>query len=336
MTIGAATAAAPRPSPFVHTAFVVDADGDLSMLVSDLRRSVALYDEVLVVVGDHTRSVLTDQGGDVAAAVRWDDVGKHYQRLGFAYESFRRYLADAHRARRRVHVVAEPDLVTGVDAALRADRAAAYLAYEAMCNHTYALGGAAVTCVWDSRYHPESVLRDVRTTHSHELTPAGRVPSSHYLPPERYLADHRDTVMRPPPAHVDHDITVAEVAGLTDLRSTVSGWALGHRFAGEALDDLMVAVIEVATNGLRHGGPPVRVRAWHHHDTLVVQCDDAGAGPIPVLAGYLRPDPLAAVAGGRGLWLARQLADVVTVDCVPGRTSVRLHFPHQVMTSASA
>jgi len=32
-------------------------------------------------------------------------------------------------------------------------------------------------------------------------------------------------------------------------------------------------------------------------------------------------------ANGRGLWLARQLADVVTAYTGSGVTSVRLHFP---------
>ena len=43
-------------------------------------------------------------------------------------------------------------------------------------------------------------------------------------------------------------------------------------------------------------------------------------------AGYRRPST-DAVAGGHALWLARQLADTVTV---PGRTSIRMQFPRDV------
>jgi anti-sigma regulatory factor (Ser/Thr protein kinase) len=329
MTVDQATD--PRAAQFAHTALIVGTDSDLSLLVSELHRSVKVYDEVLVVVGDRTRALVDSKIGYLPAAVSWGEPGAFYQRLGFAYEGFRRYLADKHRAGRRVHVIAEPDLVSGVDDGMRADRAAAYLAYESICNHTYALGGSAVTCVWDSRHHTDAVMAGARATHAYELTAAGRIPSKSYLAPERYLRDHQDVPMRPPPADVDHDVTVVAVDALSQLRSTVGGWAAAHRFAGEALEDLVVAVVEVATNGLRYGGPPVRVRAWHERGTLIVQCDDAGAETIPASAGFRRPDPLAPVAGGRGLWLARQLADVVTVFSVPGRSSVRLHFPHQIM-----
>lgn len=321
---------------FVHSALIVETDRDLDVLAAELASSAKLYDEVLVVAGERTRAVLTDVAGDLPATVCWRSPDGFYQRLGFAYERFRRYLADEHRAGHRVHVIAEPALTRGVDPGLRADRVAAYLAYEAICNHTYAVGASAVTCVWDSRLHPETVIDRVRATHPHLVTGTGRSPSPAYLPPEHYLAERHDVPMRTPPARVDHDVTVGEVAQLSGLRSTMRGWATDHRFIGEALEDLVMAVVEVATNGLRHGGPPVRVRAWHHGGTLVVQCDDAGARPIPADAGYLRPDPVVTVAGGRGLWLARQLADVVTVSSEPGRTSVRLQFPREIMLAESS
>ncbi|GIE28515.1 hypothetical protein Ait01nite_015600 [Actinoplanes italicus] len=324
----------PVAARFVHAALVVETDRDLDVLAAELMRSAKLYDEVRVVVGERTRAALTDLTVDLPATICWGAPDGFHQRLGFAYERFRRHLADEHRAGRRVHVVAEPDLTRGTDAGLRAERVAAYLAYEAICNHTYALGASMVTCVWDSRHHPDTVIEHVRATHPHLVTATGRTPSPDFLPPERYLAEHHHVPMGTPPAHVDHDVTVGADAELGGLRSAIDGWAWGHRFTGEAREDLVMAVAEIVTNGLRHGGPPVRVRAWCHGGTLVVQCDDAGDRVIPADAGYLRPDPVAVVAGGRGLWLARQLADVVRVSSEPGRTSVRLSFPPEVMPAA--
>ncbi|MBB4745274.1 anti-sigma regulatory factor (Ser/Thr protein kinase) [Actinoplanes octamycinicus] len=320
----------------MHAALIIETDRDLDMLAAELNRSAKRYDEVLVVVGERTRAVLAGLAGDLPDAVCWGAQDGFYQRLGFAYERFRRYLAAAHRAGRRAHVIAEPDLTHGVDAGLRADRVAAYLEYEAICNRTYALDAATVTCVWDCRDHPATVLDRVRATHPHLVTSVGRMPSPDYLQPERYLTERRHLPMGSPPADVDHDVSVGGVAGLSGLRSALGRWAADHRFDGEAMEDLVTAVVEVATNGLRHGDPPVRVRAWHHGDTLVVQCDDAGSRPLPAEAGFLRPDPVAAVAGGRGLWLARQLADMVMVSSEPGRTSVRLHFPREIMLAASS
>lgn len=318
---------------FAHTALIIDADLDLPcVLGSELHRSADIYDEVLLVVGARTRAALADIAAAVPGAVlSWGEPAAFYQRLGSAYEAFRRYLAAQHQAGRRVHVIAEPDLIGVVDPGFHAGRVAAYLAYEAVCNDAYAIGGSAVTCIWDRRDHEDAVIDAVRATHAYELTPTGPAPSPHYLPPRRYLAERHDAPPHPVPPHVDRDVTLHDVADLSGLRSAIGTWTVEHGFAEEATEDLVVAVIEVATNGLRHGGAPVRIRAWRHGDTLLVQCDDAGSQAIPATAGYYRPRPLAAATGGRGLWLARQLADVVTVSSVPGLTTVRLHFPQQLM-----
>jgi len=318
---------------FAHTALIIGSDLDLpAVLGPELHRSAKLYDEVLLVVGERTRAALAPSAADVPGDVlNWVDPANFYQRLGSAYEGFRSYLAAQHRAGHRVQVIAEPDLTSIVNPEFRADRVAAYLAYEAVCNDAYAIGGSAVTCIWDRRSYDDTVIDAVRATHAHELTSAGRTPSSAYLPPTRYLAERHTVPARPPPPDVDRDVTLHEVNDLTGLRAVMSSWAGEHDFGGEATDDLVVAVVEVATNGLRYGGAPVRVRGWHHDDTLLVQCDDAGNQPVPVTAGYCRPHPLAAAAGGRGLWLARQLADLVTVVSAPGLTKVGLHFPRQLM-----
>jgi anti-sigma regulatory factor (Ser/Thr protein kinase) len=315
-----------------HTALIIDSDDELlTALPPELRRSTGRYDETLLVVGKDTRTVLAEHLGDIDGAPSWGDPSAFYQRLGFAYEGFRRYLAQEHAAGRRVQVVAEPDLAGGVDAAMHTDRAAAYLAYEAVCNETYAPYDGAVTCIWDQRHHPAAVLDGVRATHPYLLTPAGRVPSPSYLGTGRYLTERQGQPLPPVPADTDHDMALVEVGDLSRLRSVLHPWAGEHQFAGEPADDIVMAAVEVAANGLRHGAAPVRVRAWHRHDTLIVQCDDSAGRPIPAAAGYRHPRLAGTAPGGRGLWLARQLADVVLTDSVPGRTSVRLHFPYEVM-----
>ncbi|MGK5682228.1 ATP-binding protein [Actinoplanes sp. URMC 104] len=314
-----------------HTALVTDSDDELlTVLVPELLRSAGRYDEILLVVGSDTRTALAGRVGDLGGALRWGNPSGFYQRLGFAYEGFRRHLAEQHAAGRRVHVVAEPDLTGGVDAGMQTDRAVAYLAYEAVCNETYDPYGGAVTCIWNQRHHPAAVLDGVRATHRYLLTPAGRVPSPQYRDAERYLIEH-DMPLQPAPADVEHEIILADVADLSRLRAVLHQWAGRHHFAEEPADDLVVAAVEVAANGLRHGAAPVRVRCWHRHDTLIVQCDDTAGRPVPATAGYRRPGLAGTAPDGRGLWLARQLADVVITESVPGRTSVRLHFPYEVM-----
>lgn len=314
---------------FRHAALIAGRDEDLlAALVPELRRSVEVYDEVLLVVSEHRRHLLMAATTDLGDALTWGDPGGFYQRLGFAYERFRRYLAERQRAGRRVHVIAEPDLTSGVDAGTRGDRAAAYLAYEAVCNDAFEPYGSPVTCIWDSRHHPRAVIDGARAAHRHLLTVDGFRPSPQFLAPDRFLGARRHSPLPAPPEPVDRDRVLHDVAELGELRSVLGKWTAGHGFSAAAAEDVVAGVVEIATNGLRHGLPPVRVRAWHARDTLILQCDDVGGRPVPPGAGYHRPQLAGARPGGRGLWLARQLADVVLIESVPGRTSVRLHFPY--------
>ncbi|WP_229068771.1 sensor histidine kinase [Actinoplanes sp. DH11] len=320
---------------FVHSALIAGTDDDLSTsLIPELHRAAAICDEVLLVVSEHTRKLLADQLPDRTGSLRWADPAMFYQRLGFAYEGFRRYLSQQAQSQRRVQVVAEPDLIERTDTALRPTRVAAYLAYEAACNDAYAPYPSAVTCLWDSRRHPDVVLRGVRRTHPRLLTPAGSQPNLEYQPPQQYLTNWSRTPLSPAPPHVDHDRTLTEVAELSDLRATLTAWATRHGFADEPTDDLIVAVTETASNALRHAATAVRVRAWRRDSTLVVQCDDTAGLPVPAVAGFHHPNTTGAAPGGRGLWLARQLADIALINTVAGRTSIRLYFPHAVLHSA--
>ncbi|WIM99644.1 MEDS domain-containing protein [Actinoplanes oblitus] len=317
---------------FPHSALLPGTDEELvSTLTAELRRSGDTYDEVLLVVSDRTRDLLSDAVHDLTGVLRRAGRAGFYQRLGFAYERFRQYLAEQASRGRRVYVIAEPDLRERPGDEPPPGRVRAYLAYESVCNDTYAPYGSAVTCVWDSRQHSAGVLDGVRATHRYLLTPQGRHRSPDFQPADDYLSDHGRAALHAVPAAVDHEQTLTEFTGLRELRAALSGWAVRHGFAADPADDLVVAVTEVATNGLRHAATPVRVRAWHHGRTLITQCDDNAGQPVPVTAGYHRPGGNRAVPGGRGLWLARQLADAVLLDTVPGRTSVRLHFPYHVM-----
>lgn len=251
-----------------------------------------------------------------------------YRRLGFAFSGFRSYLAAQHAAGRRVHVVAEPDLSAGVSRDIPFDRAWAYMSFEAVCNSAYAGFGCPITCIYDSRQQPEQIIENVRTVHNHEVTAEGDVVNDRHVPPAEFLAARNGVPLSAPPRLTDLDLPVRRADDLGDLARAVASWAGSREFTDLAVDDVVIAVVEIATNGLVHGVPPVRVRAWWQGDTLVAQVDDAGGRPLPALAGYVAPGTNP--AAGRGLWLARQLADVVSVHTGPGRTSVRLHFPHEV------
>ena len=78
----------------------------------------------------------------------------------------------------------------------------------------------------------------------------------------------------------------------------------------ERTADLVLAVDEIVTNSVRHGGGAGTLRAWIDGDAVVCEVNDDGYLQDP-LVGRRRPTPDA--MGGRGLWLANQLCDLVQV-----------------------
>lgn len=113
---------------------------------------------------------------------------------------------------------------------------------------------------------------------------------------------------------------------LSSVRREV--WARLHEHVGEdpALDYLL-AVGEVTTNVVEHGGGYGELMLWRHPGKLVCQVRDEGPGFDDLQAGTQAPAGRA--TGGYGLYLARQLCDGVEIASQPGDTTVCLilHTP---------
>lgn len=88
-------------------------------------------------------------------------------------------------------------------------------------------------------------------------------------------------------------------------------------------DDLVLVVSELAANSVRHGGGRGWLRVWQADDALVCEVSDRGLFQDP-LAGRRTPDPQR--PGGRGLWLAHQLSDLVQLRSDADGTVVRVHM----------
>ncbi|MDI6105137.1 MEDS domain-containing protein [Actinoplanes sp. NEAU-A12] len=311
---------------FCHSLLAVDAPDTIErQLVPLLRRKINARQAVLMVVGAATEQTVRDRLGGDADALQWAPPDGFYQRLGFAYRSFGRLLDERCSRRQPVHLVAEPDLISAASAPV--NRAAAFLGYEAMVNDVFARYGCPITCIWHSHHHPATVIDGVREVHGRQVTVEGEQDNPRYMAPATYLNAHAQATMTPTPPVTEIDGLVWEVGQLATCRADVVDWAGRHRFAPAAARQVAMAISEVVSNGLQHGRPPVHMRAWAYHDTLIVHIEDHGAQPIPADAGY-RPPATPVDAGG--LWVARQLADVLLTHTGHGRTAVRLYFPYAV------
>src|SRR5689334_20177035 len=108
---------------------------------------------------------------------------------------------------------------------------------------------------------------------------------------------------------------VAAAADLEGVRRRVAGFASTAGLVGDRVDRLVLALSEVATNAIVHGGGAATVTMTRDGGQVVVTVWDSGngsrEGEFPSAAA-VRPDPTQ--VGGRGLWISRRLCDEVTID----------------------
>jgi anti-sigma regulatory factor (Ser/Thr protein kinase) len=111
--------------------------------------------------------------------------------------------------------------------------------------------------------------------------------------------------------------SLADVRGFVDAHATRCGLDLART------QDLVLAASEVATNSVVHGGGSGSVSMWCDGGAVVCEVRDAGHIDVP-LAG--RERPLAGRTGGRGMWLANQVCDLVQVRSNGQGSTVRLRM----------
>jgi serine/threonine-protein kinase RsbW len=109
---------------------------------------------------------------------------------------------------------------------------------------------------------------------------------------------------------------------VTALRHSVAEHAAAAGLAGQRLQDFVLAINEIITNAVRHGGGRGHLRLWCRDGVLWGEVTDRGPGMSESAPDGHRLPPASSV-GGRGLWLARRLTDMITIDTGPRGTIVR-------------
>jgi len=110
---------------------------------------------------------------------------------------------------------------------------------------------------------------------------------------------------------------------LHEVRAAVTDLATATAFDTARCEDVVLAVNEIATNAVEHGSGEARIALWIAGDGLVAEVHDTGDTLSEPLPGLRAPHP--ADPRGRGVWIARQLCDVLHVWADRSGTHVRMH-----------
>lgn len=192
--------------------------------------------------------------------------------------------------------------------------------YEAVVNVALASSPVWLMCGYDSRTLPAQIVEDARRTHPELAVGTTTEPSATYADPAAYYAASNRPLEPPPERGVEwlpFDEDPSPVRAFLARHTTTLGLPPAR------FDDFVLAVNEVATNAIRHGGGRGEARLWRSGQRLICEISDTGTVEDTFL-GFLRSDPSA--ENGHGLWIARQLCDLLEIRTQGPGTRVRLHM----------
>jgi anti-sigma regulatory factor (Ser/Thr protein kinase) len=190
---------------------------------------------------------------------------------------------------------------------------------DALVNLAFADVPATIMCPYDLTGLPPEVLTDAESTHPTLVRRGASRPSGRYLGPGR-IPPRCDQPLASPPGDAR---SVTYRADLRVVRDLAGGCAADAGLPTDRVQDLMLAVSEVAANTLRHTTAAGTLRVWHTETEIICQIDDSGWIADP-LAGRVHP-PIDQPRG-HGLWLVNQVCDLVEVRTSALGSSIRLHL----------
>jgi anti-sigma regulatory factor (Ser/Thr protein kinase) len=194
--------------------------------------------------------------------------------------------------------------------------------YEAVVNQALRPAALWGVCAYDTGALPDEVVESGLRTHPHLASERGRQANPSFIEPADYLRTL--PVPDEPLERTEPLLRVQDVRDFIGLRHAVADRLAGVAGDPDVLEDLHLAIDEMSSNAVRHGGPPVQLRLWAAPDRIVCTISDGGTGMDDPFAGYgpAHGDELS--RGGMGLWLARQLCDHVDVVDDGAGLTVRL------------
>jgi anti-sigma regulatory factor (Ser/Thr protein kinase) len=305
----------PPAEPFVHPALFYRGKAEyLAGTVPFVRAGLAAGHPVAVAVPGTNLALLRAALGPDAARVRMLDMTEAGRNPGRIIPGVLRAFADAH-AHTAVRIIGEP-----IWAGRSELEYPACAQHEALINHAFTGRDVTILCPYDVTGLPAPVLADAEVTHPVVVDADGERTSPAYAP-DRVVATYNTPL--PEPAGPVVVVEVGSETEVTAARRRTRRHAADAGLPRTRVADVELAVTELLTNSVEHGGGVGTLRIWTVDGHLACEVHDTGtladplAGRRPAVAGHPR---------GRGLLLVNQIADLVRAHTHPGSTAIRAYF----------
>jgi len=306
----------PDSSDLVHDAFVYSSEEEfLAGALPFVDEGIERGEPVLAAPTHANARLLRERLGERASVVDWapnSESHRTVERLGIFLHFIERHLDDGAT---RIRLLGEPCWPTNGGPGVTE-----WKRYESFLNIALAAHPVWLVCPYDSGSLAPHIVEDSCRTHPNMGHGDGRAPSPEYVEPSDFSRRlDRTPLPRPPELAAEGYFKSA-----SEARRFVADQARIARLSKERVKDAELAASEVSANVFTHAAEVARVRAWTESDAFVFDIDDTGRGITDPFPGYAIPHPTA--QNGRGLLLARRLADVVQARTTPTGAIVRLHF----------
>jgi anti-sigma regulatory factor (Ser/Thr protein kinase) len=304
-------------STFAHEALLYGGDdGFLDGTMPFVLEGLAADEPMLLVLSaaklERIKGELNGDGHRILFA-DMDEVGANPARI---IPAWRRFLDEQAAEGRPVRGIGEP-----IWAGRRPDELVECQRHESLLNLAFADASAfRLLCPYDVDTLDASVIAEALRSHPHVVEDGVRRGSPSFRGLSAIAAPFTEPLPAPP-------ASVQELAfdgeSLGAVRRLVASRAAEAELDSARASDLVLAVNEIATNSVRHGGGTGTLRVWVGTRWLVCEIEDRGRIDDP-MAG--REEPTPDRPDGRGLWIANQVCELVQMRTSATHTVVRLHM----------
>lgn len=311
------SSAALADGKFRHEAFLyAGADEFVTGIAGFIDDAMTAGDAVLVAVTADKLKLLTAALGDDEDRVTYADIAEIGRNPARIISAWRDFAAEK---------CADGSQIRGVGEPIFTERGPAELVecqrHEVLLNLAFDDTPAWwLMCPYDVERLAPTVIDESLRSHPHVFHDGVHRRSAGYRGTTELAGHLREELPEPPIAPTSLSF---EARDLGTVRHIVAGCGNEAGLDHRRMADLVIAIDEVATNSILHGGGRGTLRFWSHARSLVFEIKDRGHID-ELLVGRQRP--ALGQHSGHGLWLVNELCDLVELRSSSAGTTVRLHM----------